>query len=134
LFEILNKYLQGENNVQVFEDIKLKESLTVEIDFEENAKKLSLPLEFYQELLEDFCKLLEKEIPKLSEAIEGKDAVNIKEIAHKLKGVAGNLALDSLFDRFKSIEENLQEQQYEKINILLSSIKNIFKKFPCIQK
>ncbi|MDD2698411.1 MAG: response regulator [Arcobacteraceae bacterium] len=125
LFEVLKRYLQIKNKNLIVENNKTTEIIATKIDFEQNAQRLSLPFQFYQELLQDYCKLLEKEIPQLSQAIESKDVNSIKEIAHKLKGVSGNLAIDILFSKFKAIEENLKRKEYLEIKHILDSINTI---------
>lgn len=130
LFEVLKKYLNKSKQEKCIQH-NLANEHNIELNFEKNAEKLSLPLDFYQELLSDFCKLLDKEVPLLNSAIKSKDTIAIKEIAHKLKGVAGNLAIDPLFRYFKSIEEELKSRNYSEIEMVFQEIEKIMKGLLC---
>jgi osomolarity two-component system sensor histidine kinase NIK1 len=130
LFDILNKYLHLDEKNKT-EQNTISEETVVKINLEQNAQKLSLPFEFYKELLGDFCKLLEKEIPRLELAINGNDSLTIQDVAHKLKGVAGNLAIELLFENFKSIEEQLDAKNYDEIKRIYQEIKTTIKGHVC---
>lgn len=81
------------------------------------ALELELPQEFLKELLDTFFDTVVNEIVELQKAVEFQDYKQIYEIAHSIKGSAGNLRITEVFEKAKEIEQNAKENN-DKINYL----------------
>lgn len=104
-----------------------EETQIIEINLEEIANNLSLPYEFYLELLDDFKNVIDTEIDILRENINKNSTELTHNQAHKLKGLCGNLGFKDLYDLFKELETfESVEKSLEQLNKAIKII-NIIK-------
>ncbi len=82
---------------------------------------------FYKECLITFT--TDPGFKKLGQAIQNKDAEAAFESAHALKGVAGNLGLDPLYQSLCDLVEALREEQMDKAFDAYSLFQNKLKDF-----
>jgi PAS domain S-box-containing protein len=92
------------------------------LDKQKIADKLQLPIEFYDELINDFINIVDDEMETLKEYIEKNDYKNIHSQAHKLKGLCANMYFDELTQLYIDMEQNAKNnteqnylQEYEKM-------------------
>ncbi len=74
------------------------------LNYDEMAKKIGLKVAYMPMLIESF---LEESIPTLEnlrESITSRDYASIKSQAHSIKGSAGNLRLDEIYEMAKEME------------------------------
>ncbi|MBD3843391.1 MAG: response regulator, partial [Campylobacterales bacterium] len=141
LIEVIDKYLHHKSNISNTtlssntqlqpQPIQNNNKIGIEI-IEQNAQKMSLPVDFYKELLSDFFNTIDTELEQLISFIYTKDQVQTKDKAHKLKGLTGNICLNNLQELFKSLEDSkrsFEEQMktYESIIHQLTLLEDIKK-------
>jgi PAS domain S-box-containing protein len=97
------------------------------IDKQKIADQLQLPIEFYDELINDFLNIVDDEMKTLKEYIEKNDYKNIHSQAHKLKGLCANMYFEELTQLYKDMEQNAKNnteqnylQEYEKMQNTLN--------------
>jgi len=99
-----------------------KEEVVDEINLQKIADSINLPYEFYLELLGDFVNSIDTEMNILNNHWQSSKMNDFKNQAHKLKGLCGNLGFDPLFEIFKELETN---QNQDKADELINNAKNI---------
>ncbi len=99
-----------------------KEEVIDEINLQKIADSINLPYEFYLELLGDFVNSIDTEMNILNNHWQSSKMNDFKNQAHKLKGLCGNLGFDPLFEIFKELETN---QNQDKADELINKAKNI---------
>ncbi len=119
---LFSKYLEKESHIK-----EEKRKINKETFIAKNAKKLDIPEEFYEELLNDFFNLIDKDINLLEQSLLNNDLLAVSNQAHKLKGLCGNLALYELHKIFFILEDKkLQEKDWsEYLENAKSEIKEI---------
>ena len=124
---ILCKYSKTENEMH---------SLYLETILERLHIKIGLSEAVSLKLLQTFLESLKEIVPDLEEAIELKDTKKIYETAHKLKGAAGALFIDDIYEIMRKIEESAHagvvldctkemELVYQYIKILDAAVEKI---------
>lgn len=91
-------------------------------DMADSAERMGLDLEDLQEMIEDVLEDCTAKLATLKEAGEVKNAVQIKEIAHDIKGATANYGLLTASAIAKEIEQNHESSPVEKIDILIDEI------------
>ncbi len=71
---------------------------------EENSKTLHISPETYLNIVSSSIVQTDKDISELENAIDNRDYSLIQPIAHRLKGVYGNLRLDMLYKTAEAID------------------------------
>ena len=74
------------------------------LDYEKMAKAIGLKSKHMPMLLESFLEEASISVIKLDTAITANDLVNIAADAHAIKGSAGNLRLNELYEMSKDME------------------------------
>ncbi len=133
---VLNKYINFKNETNIQSDSKVeKDSISDNEKFvysiENTAKSLGLGLPIFKTILKTFFSSIDNDLEKLKESIEEKDFEKIKASAHKIKGAAGNLKIDNVFEITKDIElsakDNFDINYIKKYDKLLECVKEIKK-------
>ena len=101
-----NNNLQGKNS---FDEMMLA-----------NSQKLKIPHKAYMRILKTSLSQSEADINNLEKAITDKIYQNMKEPAHRLKGVYGNLRVENLHKTAESIDH------FAKNNCDINEINNKF--------
>ena len=142
----MNEYLSKPIDIKELENILCKysktenemHSLYMETILERLKMKIGLSKAVSLKLLRTFLESLKEIIPELQEALELKNAQRVYETAHKLKGAAGALYIDEIYEIMRTIEEAAHkgvilecgkdiERIYEYIKILDAGVENIIK-------
>jgi len=124
---ILCKYSKTENEMH---------SLYLETILERLHIKIGLSEAVSLKLLQTFLESLKEIVPDLEEALALKDTKRIYETAHKLKGAAGALFIDDIYEIMRKIEESAHrgvvpdctkemELVYQYIKILDAAVEKI---------
>ena len=120
LEEILHKYSKSQNQMN---------RIYIEEIVNRLRTKVGLSEEVSLNLLKTFLSSVHEILPELQEAIELKDVQKVYEKAHKLKGAAGALYIDNIYDLMKEIEHNALEKKVldysEELNAVTKHIKMI---------
>ncbi len=80
----------------------------------------------YSKILQLFKKDKAPAIEQICNAIEEGDMVEAKALAHSLKGVAGNVAANDLFEAAKNLDNALKEEREDDLEGLLSLTSEAF--------
>ena len=135
----MNEYLSKPINIDKLENILCKYSrknenqldLNMEDVFQKINDKIGLNKEVSLKLIKLFLESLKELVPALQTAFKMQNNKEIYEISHKIKGAAGSLFLEDLYERMQLIEKSALEEdavKYEgEIGVLYEYI-NIFEK------
>jgi len=93
------------------------------------AQNLGISLELYKEFLEEYLETLQEDLTLLVDAVKNQRDEDIKKIAHKLKGISGNMGFEKLFELFRSFEETQSDfvQLLQQIKKEITMIENLIK-------
>ncbi len=120
LEEILRKYSKTQNQMN---------RVYIEEIVSRLKTKVGLSQTVSLNLLKTFLLSVHETLPELQEAIAFKDTQKVYEKAHKLKGAAGALYIDNIYDVMKEIEHNALEKKVldysEELNAVTKHIKMI---------
>ncbi len=95
------------------------------MDFNALASNLGLERDEYIELVELFIETAESDIEKIRTANVQKDADQVAEAAHSLKGSAGNLGFLALSEKAKIAEDNSNAENLEGLEELTDDIEKM---------
>ena len=135
----MNEYLSKPIKIEKLENILCKYSrknenkldINMEDVFQKINDKIGLNQATSLKLIKLFLESLNELVPVLQKAFEMQENKEIYEISHKIKGAAGSLFLDELYEQMQLIEKSALDEdamQYEdSIGVLYEYI-NIFEK------
>ncbi len=115
LTNILKKYSQNSEDISLDKIINLKE-LDELLGNDEGLRK---------QLINVFLENCKDIIKEFEDAIENNRFEELPEIAHKLKGAAGNIKADAIFQLSIEMEKCAQEENFERFLKLFKEMKNI---------
>lgn len=95
------------------------------MDFGILASNLGLERDEYIELVELFIETAESDIQKIKASYERKDADQLAEAAHSLKGSAGNLGFAALSEKAKLAEDNARNEKLDGVSELTCRIEEM---------
>jgi len=96
------------------------------LDYETMAKVIGLKPKHIPMLIESFLEESSSILTLLSEAIEQNNFTIIKEQAHSIKGSAGNLRFNELYEMAKEMEHSAQNSDSSfDYKVYLETIKSI---------
>ncbi|MCK5542829.1 MAG: Hpt domain-containing protein [Desulfobacterales bacterium] len=96
------------------------------IDIEHELKEFGNNVEFFNDLLNDFFKQVEKRISIMEKAALDKDAHTLKVQAHAIKGGAVNLSANILSEAAYNIEDICKKGDLDKSVEKIEKIRNEF--------
>nr|WP_321266931.1 Hpt domain-containing protein [uncultured Sulfurimonas sp.] len=95
---------------------------------EEMAEKIGLKLKHMPALLSSFIKEIRLVLQELEKAVENKDFASIRKYAHLIKGSAGNLRFDEVYEMSRELElEATQENSEFEFKAYVQAIKEALK-------
>ena len=104
-----------------------------EYSIEDSANALGLKLPIFKTILKTFINSIDKDMDMLKTHIENKDLENIVQVSHKIKGAAGNLKINNIFEITKDIELSAKEGidanykgKFEKLINCVNEIKKVY--------
>jgi len=80
--------------------------------------------EFLQEMLEEFMNYAPKHLKTLSEAVKSGDAALVQEEAHSVKGAAGNLSANRIYNIAFKIEDRGRNNDLSDISSLMKELES----------
>jgi HPt (histidine-containing phosphotransfer) domain-containing protein len=99
----------------------------------EMMEKLGLSKEEMAELLALFVDSCRNDLEQMSTALAAEDARGVSEAAHSIKGAAGNMRFEQLYEMARSIEEDARQRILDgvqaRIEQIGSTIENIARDF-----
>lgn len=98
------------------------------IDMESVLERVGGDESFLRELLDIYVEDFIEKYGQLEQAISERDANNIREIGHSLKGSSGNLSLTELHETAYGIESSGRENDIDKAKLLFTRLKEEFKR------
>ena len=101
------------------------------MNFKELAENLGLEYDEYREIVKLFLETSASDLSKLQSANNEKNAQEVVEVAHSMKGAAGNMGFTEIFEVAKGMEmnarDNILEGTTEAIQILKNKLDEIAK-------
>jgi PAS domain S-box-containing protein len=113
----------SETPVRPWDDSDAVEPLPelTEINTERGLKRVGGNMKFYRELLNKFAVSQQQAIVPIRKAMDRQDRETAVRQAHTLKGMAGTIGADPLFNAVRDLERALSDQPQEKIQELLTA-------------
>ena len=105
----------------------LEELSELGVDTEDALERFMGNSSLYESMLKKFPKAVE-DSPVLTYA-QSEDYETAASNAHALKGVAGNLSLVPLYDKYARIVDMYRESHFEQANVLLTETLEVQRKF-----
>ncbi len=78
---------------------------------------------YIRELASHYLDDLLKEVNNLEEFIRRRDAVQVRTFGHRMKGTAGTLGFDELYDLGNQIEEEAGSKNWENVRTLRAKMR-----------
>ncbi len=91
---------------------KIKEIKADGVDIEKGLQKINYNIEMYKELLKTFSKQLKESYYDLENLHKQREFDKMGEIIHEVKGVSGNLCIDSIFELFIRLSKSVKDKDY----------------------
>lgn len=105
------------------------------VDKEGGIRRTGGDIELYNELMDLFFEQSVQQIKQLDDAIQKKQAQSIRELAHSIKGAAGNLGVNLVHQTATVLEqigaESILEHAddaYSKLKLEIDRVKDYWKK------
>ena len=96
------------------------------IDLKDFMERVQDDKELLVELLDIFAEDFVGKRQALGEALQAKDLVKIKEVAHSLKGASGNISAKGMHANFLQLEQLAKSNDYGQMPALLQLIDGQF--------
>lgn len=125
LESVLSKYLLSkivEQNTPVVEALETREMKFELLDMGVIQKKLPFPKAIIQKLFQSFLSNSDNSLVRLKTAVDEKDIEKIRQAAHALKGVIGNLHIESM-------RKLAEEMEYKSRNGEINGIHELYADF-----
>ncbi|HBF38177.1 MAG TPA: hypothetical protein DDW50_12755 [Firmicutes bacterium] len=120
MFQFIEKYCKPHNEAPARADA-FKEQI------QEFAAQTGLGEEDVLELFKEFMDSLPEVIVKMGKAIQQEDYVELKKIAHQLKGSSGNLRMNNIADKAIQIEKYASDSKKEQCLELFKDLKKNYR-------
>lgn len=140
MLETLHLYLQKEDEIDdaVIQEeqsstIEEAQSSSEELDLDVLAQKMGYDKEDIEVMLGMFLNKIDSQVSSIEEAITLKDHDTIFRTTHAIKGSAGNIGLDEIFELTKDIElsakraEDVNYDDFEKLKRMIKLVQEQFK-------
>jgi len=95
------------------------------MDFLESARDLGIETAEFLELTELFLNTSYCDLDNLSTAIDQEDFQAAVKAAHSIKGAAGNLGFNNIYEKAKTAEVEASQGLLEKNGLVISSIRDM---------
>lgn len=96
------------------------------LDLEDVMERVQDDMELLLELLDIFHNDFLEKRKKITRLVKEGDCEHLRDLAHSLKGAAGNISAKSLFASFLKLEKMAEEKKLVNIDELLSLIDRQF--------
>jgi two-component system sensor histidine kinase/response regulator len=87
-------------------------------------EELELDQEDIVELLTDFRAFLVETLPQLQSAITSEDLESSRSLSHSLKGSAGNLRVNAVYETAKKMQDVADQSDTAQLKVLWIQLKN----------
>ena len=101
------------------------------IDLKDVLERVQNDTELLIELLDIFLEDYKEKNTQLKELIAKKDFEQVRNVAHSLKGAAGNISAQDFHHSFAAIEQYASENNLDGINEMMGKLQE---DFPALQK
>lgn len=88
-----------------------------------------IPEDVYNTICSSFFQEANEKVAQMSTAIEKSDCISIAQLAHAIKGSAGNLYLENISEAAKSIETAAKTNNLTQIQQLFQILKSALNEF-----
>ena len=126
-----SKFLQPNDTTDTIESLK-KDTIANDefkniLSIKENAQKLDISEDFYNELLQDFFKAHEKYMKQIKKYIENNHYEEVAKIILILKSICSNLKLSGIIPILNSMVKDIKNKNYKSMQKFLSIYKKDIK-------
>jgi HPt (histidine-containing phosphotransfer) domain-containing protein len=90
----------------------------------ELKEKLGLNAEEMTELVSLFVETCRQDLQRMGMALDSQDARGVSEAAHSIKGAAGNMRFESVYELARSIEEGARQRNLDGVGNRMEEIRN----------
>ncbi len=97
------------------------------MDFKDLASRLGLDEEDFVELAELFVTTTLSDIDKIKEGVAENNSTDAASASHSIKGAAGNLGFNDIFELTKKMEAQAKEGNLNGFDAYISDIENKLK-------
>lgn len=98
------------------------------MDMKTLADKIGFEEDEYRELLELFLDTSISDIGKIQEGLDQQDPKQVSEAAHSVKGAAGNMGLEAIYELAKAIEMDARNKVLDGTPERIAAINDEFEK------
>lgn len=126
-----SEFLQPNNTADTIgafkKDVIANDEFKNILSIKENAQKLDIGEDFYNELLQDFFKVHEKYMKRIKKYIENNHYEEVVKIILILKSICSNLKLSGIIPILNSMEKDIKNKNYKSMQKFLSIYKKDIK-------
>jgi signal transduction histidine kinase/DNA-binding response OmpR family regulator/HPt (histidine-containing phosphotransfer) domain-containing protein len=101
---------EKEGKMKEIQEVK-QEIPKIAYDKVQAAKKMGVPVKFFEELIDMFYDGIGEKIDGLNKAIKEQDYSEIEHISHALKGISANVQFDKIYELTSEAEISAREQK-----------------------
>ena len=94
------------------------------MDFKELGSRLGIDEEDFMELVELFVTTSLGDIDKIKAGMSGNTPADAAAAAHSIKGAAGNMGFDSIFELAKEMEMKAKQGDLQLFDTMVSDLEN----------
>ncbi|MBU1195623.1 MAG: response regulator [Proteobacteria bacterium] len=147
LLKLINKWLSKNTDQNLTphteprpsEEIKAgqnhaQDSQTAPLDMDKALHEFENDTDFFFEVLNEFIRVVDTQIPLIQEGIQVKDFSAIKDNAHSIKGGSGNLTAMAVSLAAKNLEDAAKQEDMSLVQTCLEELENAFRKLKDYKK
>lgn len=92
------------------------------MDFQDLASRLGIDDEDFMELVELFVTTTRSDIEKIKKGVSEADSDQVAAASHSVKGAAGNLGFDEMFELAKNMEQQARTGNLDGFNTMIADL------------
>lgn len=100
------------------------------MDFQDLASRLGIDEDDFMELVELFVTTTRSDIEKIKNGINNASSEEAAAASHSIKGAAGNLGFDSIYELAKQMEMKAKSGDLEEFDALIADLEAHVDAFP----
>lgn len=97
------------------------------ISWDDSVERVGGEEDFLVELLNDLKDLVQVNLTKIKSLITENNFLEIRELAHSMKGASGNLGLNTMYESTMNLEQSAKEENKSDINKHVENLEGDFK-------
>ncbi|KPA14117.1 multi-sensor hybrid histidine kinase [Candidatus Magnetomorum sp. HK-1] len=137
MFKVLSRWINQDKIVTCTQDFTKQESEPVDpmesalkhlihLDLQDGVNRLGGRLKLYNSILQEFCTTHKQYSKRIDDAIQSESFIHVYEMAHTIKGVAGNLSAYALLEIASKIESFANKKDKQSCQNQISALEKAF--------